>query len=487
MRASHRGHQSLDVDRTEASRPRMVFAAAFALMVLDFADRQVVVATFPALQNEWGLSDAQLGALVSVVSVTVGLGAFPAALLVDRWSRVRAIALMGTVWSLAAAAAGAAQSFGQLLTARAALGAGEAGYGPAAGALLATRFPPARRATVLGAFQAAAPLGGALGVLLGGVIAARWGWRAALWVFVPPGLAVALLFLRVRDYPTVRLDAATGARTAGGVLRELFRARSGSAGYIGSAVQLVVVSTIYTWLPSQLHRAYGLPVDRSAAATALVILAGFAGMIGFAHLADRASCAKPAGSAPGTRRTGGAHRRPARHRVRRRRSRSGPVPPDPHRRRYHDGRRRPGVGRGGRRRASRAARDGHLDPRQWYRTSSGSRSALSSLVGSRTGTALPLRSPCCRCCVSCPPRCSGTGPGSTSATAPASSDRHPARHSSPSRNDPRSPRSPRSSLPEGPMPREREAREMLQIPEAKIATTIRVGSGRRPRTCPTGG
>jgi MFS family permease len=112
-------------------------------MVLDFADRQVVVATFPALQTEWGLSDAQLGALVSVVSVTVGLGAFPAALLVDRWSRVRAIARMGTVWSLAAAAAGAAQSFGQLLAARVALGAGETGNGPAAGALLASMFPRA--------------------------------------------------------------------------------------------------------------------------------------------------------------------------------------------------------------------------------------------------------------------------------------------------------------------------------------------------------
>ena len=163
MGALHRGQLSSDADRSEVPRARAVFAAAFALMVLDFANRQVVVATFPTLQAEWGLSDAQLGALVSVVSVTVGLGAFPAALLVDRWSRVRAIALMGTVWSLAAAVAGVAQSFGQLLTARAALGLGEAGYGPAAGALLATRFPPARRATVLGAFQAAAPLGATLG------------------------------------------------------------------------------------------------------------------------------------------------------------------------------------------------------------------------------------------------------------------------------------------------------------------------------------
>jgi MFS transporter, Spinster family, sphingosine-1-phosphate transporter len=293
MGAVDSGHLTLRVDRTEASRPRVVFAAAFALMVLDFADRQVVVATFPALQAEWALSDAQLGTLVSVVSVTVGLGAFPAALLVDRWSRVRAIALMGVVWSLAAAAAGAAQSFGQLLAARAAIGAGEAGYGSAAGALLATMFPPARRATVLGAFQAAAPLGATLGVVLGGVVAARWGWRAAFWLFVPPGLAVALLFLRVRDYPTARLNLPAGAPAAVGVLRELFRARSGWAGYTGGAVQLVVLSTLYTWLPSQLHRAYGMPVDRAAAATALVILAGFAGMIGFAHVADRAAVRRP--------------------------------------------------------------------------------------------------------------------------------------------------------------------------------------------------
>jgi len=43
---------------------RVVFTATFALMILDLADRQVVVATFPQLQAEWGLSDTQLGARV---------------------------------------------------------------------------------------------------------------------------------------------------------------------------------------------------------------------------------------------------------------------------------------------------------------------------------------------------------------------------------------------------------------------------------------
>jgi MFS transporter, Spinster family, sphingosine-1-phosphate transporter len=287
------GRLSFDAERAAVPGARKVFAAAFALMVLDFTDRQVVVATFPQLQGEWGASDTQLGALVSVVSVTVALCAFPAALLVDRWSRVRAIALMATVWSLAAAAAGAAQSYGQLVIVRAAVGAGEAGYGPAAGALLATMFPPARRATVLAAFQAAGPLGATLGVAAGGVIAARWGWRAAFGVLALPGIAVALLFLRFRDYPTVRLGGPTGARSARRILCELFRARSGAAAYTGGAVQLMVLSTVYTWLPSQLRRAYGMPVDRAAGATALVIMVGFAGMIAFAHVADRAAVRNP--------------------------------------------------------------------------------------------------------------------------------------------------------------------------------------------------
>ena len=60
-------------------------------MLPDFVDRPVVVATFPNLEAEWGLSDTQLGALVSVVSVTAALGALPVALTAGRWSRVRAI------------------------------------------------------------------------------------------------------------------------------------------------------------------------------------------------------------------------------------------------------------------------------------------------------------------------------------------------------------------------------------------------------------
>jgi RimJ/RimL family protein N-acetyltransferase len=71
-----------------------VFAILFALMVVDYVDRQVIVSMFSHLKAQWDLSDQQLGGLVSIVSVTVALGAVPLSLLADRWSRVKSIFVM---------------------------------------------------------------------------------------------------------------------------------------------------------------------------------------------------------------------------------------------------------------------------------------------------------------------------------------------------------------------------------------------------------
>ena len=114
-----------------------------ALMIVDYVDRQVIVSLFPYMRADWGLSDKQLGALVSVVSVTVALGALPVALIADRASRVKSIFVMATVWSLATISCVWTRNYGQLLAARSFVGLGEAGYGSVGAALIASHFPPA--------------------------------------------------------------------------------------------------------------------------------------------------------------------------------------------------------------------------------------------------------------------------------------------------------------------------------------------------------
>ena len=275
------------------------FAMTLALMIFDYVDRQVIVSLFPYLKAEWGLSDKQLGALVSVVSVTVAIGALPVALFADRVSRVKSIVAMATVWSLATISCMWARGYGELLVARSVVGLGEAGYGSVGAALIASHFPSRLRGVLMAGFFAAASVGSVLGVLLGGVIAARWGWQAAFGVVGVPGLLLALLYLKVRDYHTVEMTPALDAkrRSMGGTIRHIVKvlARSRTMLWvcIGGAAQLIVVSALWSWLPSFLNRVHGVAPADAGVKAALVVLCGAAGAVIWGALVDRVGVRYP--------------------------------------------------------------------------------------------------------------------------------------------------------------------------------------------------
>jgi len=90
-------------DETAVSRRYawLVFALLFALMAVDYVDRQIVVSMLPQLGSQWGLSDTQLGSIVSTVPIIVALGVVPLSFLADRWGRVKSIFLMALIWSKA--------------------------------------------------------------------------------------------------------------------------------------------------------------------------------------------------------------------------------------------------------------------------------------------------------------------------------------------------------------------------------------------------
>jgi len=270
-----------------------------ALMMVDYIDRQVIVSLFPHIKAAWGLSDKQLGSLVSVVSLTVALGSLPIALFADRGSRVKSIVAMAVTWSLATLSCMFTRNYGQLLAARAVVGVGEAGYGAVGSALIASHFPARLRGTLLACFFAAGSIGSVMGVLLGGLIAARWGWHAAFGVVGVPGLVLALFYLKVRDYRTValtpRLNEAT--RTSGNALRAIAAALTRSRTLlwvcIGGAAQLVVVSAIWAWMPSFLNRVHGLAPDKAAVGAAGVVLCGALGSVVWGAVVDRAGRNRP--------------------------------------------------------------------------------------------------------------------------------------------------------------------------------------------------
>ena len=113
-----------------------LFILLWLLYFFDYIDRMVVVSLFPFLKKDWGLSDAQCGALVSAVYWAIVIFSFPVSIVIDRWSRKKSIGMMAVLWSLATMACAFTKSFGQLFAARTAIGLGEAGYGPGGTAMI---------------------------------------------------------------------------------------------------------------------------------------------------------------------------------------------------------------------------------------------------------------------------------------------------------------------------------------------------------------
>ncbi|WP_029417470.1 spinster family MFS transporter [Brevundimonas bacteroides] len=178
-----------------------VLAILILVYMLNFLDRQIIGILAGPLKEEFNLSDSQFGLLGGIAFASVySTLAIPLAALADRASRVWIMTGALAVWSGFTALCGMAQNFTQLFLFRMGVGVGEAGGVAPAYSLVADYFPPEQRARALAGFAFGIPLGTAAGTLVGGLLAASYGWRTAFIVVGLLGLLVApILRLTVRD------------------------------------------------------------------------------------------------------------------------------------------------------------------------------------------------------------------------------------------------------------------------------------------------
>ena len=268
------------------------FAVIWMIYLIDYADRFAVSAVLPAIQQEFTLSDAQLGLMSGSVFLGLAILAVPCGLAVDRFSRKYMITVMTLIWSVATWSTGLAKSFGGLILARVFVGAGEAGYNPAAYALIAAWYPKRLRGTMVGLFNMAQPLGVGLGIILAGHLAAEFGWRAVFGVLALPGVLLALVMLFAPDYKTKKLDA-SGTKAVRPGFRDTMRFIAGNRTlqliYLAQLPISVYIMTTGIWGPTFFVRQYGLSLAGAANAVGMItIIAGFGALCG-GLLSDRVS------------------------------------------------------------------------------------------------------------------------------------------------------------------------------------------------------
>ena len=237
----------------DAPRPSGMKGVLFLLgfsVFINYIDRANLSVAAPLLQEELGLSHAQLGLLLSAFFWTYACMQILAGWLVDRFEVKWVLAIGFFVWSLATSSTGALHTFAALLAIRVILGVGESVAYPAYAKIFANHFVESQRGFANSIIGAGQSLGPALGILFGGTLVARFGWRP---FFIVLGLA-SLLWLppwfrwMPRTAATGRLDMKQGPGLA-----EIVRHRSTWGTWIGHFCANYFFYFLLTWLPYYLQ------------------------------------------------------------------------------------------------------------------------------------------------------------------------------------------------------------------------------------------
>jgi EmrB/QacA subfamily drug resistance transporter len=258
-------------------------------------DSTVVNIALPAAQADLGFSDGDRQWVITAYSLAFGSLLLLGGRLSDLMGRKRTFIIGLIGFALASALGGAADSFGLLVFARALQGAFGALLAPTALAVLTTTFTiPKERARAFGVFGAIAGAGGAVGLLLGGVLTEQFDWRWNLYINVAIAVVAiigAMVFVTNahRTGPRPKLDIPGTILVSGALFGLVYGlATAESDGWEspltwGMLAGFVVLMTAFVlW---QRRAAYPLlplsiVLDRNRAAAYAAVLISGAGMFG---------------------------------------------------------------------------------------------------------------------------------------------------------------------------------------------------------------
>jgi len=289
---------------------------------LNYIDRQVLPAIAPTIQRDLRLTDTEIGAMEAALLLSFTVLAPVFGRLGDRYSRARLMAVAAVIWSIATGLAAWVDRwpilpraiqfnlpfFGTIALSSVALGlcavrtmvgVGESSYSTITPTLIADYFPLQKRATVLGVFQAAIPMGFALGYVLGAVLAYYFGWRVAFMVVGLPGLIVAIFIWQLReprrgahDLPIESANSETkDARVMASwwqTTRKILSTRDWLLSTAGYSALTFVLGAFATWATLMLARDKQMSATAAAVVLGVVtLLAGATGTFGGGWIADR--------------------------------------------------------------------------------------------------------------------------------------------------------------------------------------------------------
>jgi len=253
-------------------QPRTALIVLTALNLLNYADRNVLFAVQPLVQDEFHLTNAQIGYLTSAFLGFYMVAAPFVGPLADRYSRKLIIVLGALFWSGLTLLTAVTHNYTELLIRHTLVGVGEATFVTIAPTFVADLFSEEKRGRILGVFYLAIPVGSAAGYLIGGNLAPTHGWRFPFYIAAAPGFVLAVAVLFLKEPERGQFDSVKETPERGTVLG-LARNPAFLTSTLGMAAMTFSLGGIQVWMPKFLYseRHYSLEAANFAFGIIIVI------------------------------------------------------------------------------------------------------------------------------------------------------------------------------------------------------------------------
>ena len=251
--------------------PRTALIVLTALNLLNYADRNVLYAVQPLVQDEFHLTHTQVAYLTSAFLGFYMVAAPFVGPLADRYSRKVIIVLGAVFWSGLTLLTAVTHTYGELLVRHTLVGVGEATFVTIAPTFVVDLFSEDKRARILGVFYLAIPVGSAAGYLLGGYLAPIYGWRFPFYIAAAPGFVLALAVLLLKEPERGQFDTLKATPERRSILG-LLHNRAFLTATLGMAAMTFSLGGIQVWMPQFLFSERHYSLERANLMFGLIVV-----------------------------------------------------------------------------------------------------------------------------------------------------------------------------------------------------------------------
>lgn len=258
---------------------KIYFSILYLMFVGDFISRVGINSIFPILQKQLNITDSQLGILSGVVLLGMASFVLIISYLGEKTSKRNVIAISALIWGVGSLFSGFASGFILLVLSRFFVGIGNSAYAPLATSTLTGLYDKSKWGKVIGLFNTAMTVGGAIGGILFVKIASTFGWRAGFYFIgvvsiVLSGLSLIIPDNRVKDSKNNNKNNVVSVKIA---FKSIISNKALIIMCIGAGIATMALMAINSWMSIYLVREMNLSITTVANLISIMALLSVVG------------------------------------------------------------------------------------------------------------------------------------------------------------------------------------------------------------------